>query len=300
MRKLSAALAALACVAAAAGCTTNNTVGGPVFATHAKLVMSVGTINDPHGELGPAGTFQNIVTAFRNQLGNSAFISPGTASLTGPGGAITLPAGSGAPPCNEFFVYGQTVGCNGLVGMAPAYPPPDSLHPLYQYPTGFISLSFVPISPTPGQYTAATTVTANGHTLTYSASATMPASFTVLGQPGGATNFVSDGKGGGTFTVTAAPPGATEQVVEVASGPAQVASALVSGTTATITGTGNCAGTPPAGSPIPCGGFVVIVVAADYPFVEAGPPASKTNNPTLTGSNGTSDLSISGLSSFNE
>ncbi len=296
MRKLSASLAALACAGVIAGCTTNNTVGNPQFTTRAKLTMSVGTANDAFGALtGTPGTYQSIVTAFRNQFGNSAFENPGMASLTGPGGAITLPAPPS--PCNQFWVYGLLTGCNNLVGMAPAYPPPDSIHPLYQYPTGFILL---PSGPVAGQYSAATTVTANGKNLSYSATATLPASPVVLGAVTGATNFVSDGNGGGTFTVAAPPSGVTEQVVEVASGGAQVASALVNGATATITGTGNCSGATPVGAPIPCGAFVVIVVGADYPLVEAGPPASKTNSPTLTGASGTSDLTISHVSNFNE
>src|SRR5579863_8943214 len=206
MRKLSAGLVALVCVAVMAGCTTNNTVGSPVFTTHAKLVMSVGTFNDAFGSFtGTAGTYQSIVTAFRNQFGNSAYINPGTASLTGPGGAIPLPAN-----CNQFFVYGQLTGCNNLVGMAPAYAPPDAQHPLYQYPTGFI---LVQSAPAPGQYSGATTVTTNGHNITYSATATLPASPVVLGALGGVTGFVSDGKGGGTFTVASPPSGVTEQVV---------------------------------------------------------------------------------------
>ena len=291
MRTLSAALAALVCVGAMTGCTTNTSVGNPQFTTHAKLSISVGTVNDAFGQLtGTAGTYQNIVTAFRNQFGNSAYINPGAASLTGPGGAIALPNG-----CNQFFVYGQITGCNGLVGMAPAYPPPDTTHPLYQYPTGFILPGSAPV---PGQYSATTTVVTNGHQLTYSATASLPNSPTVLGALGGVTGFVSDGKGGGTFTVAAPPSGVTEQVVEVASGGAQVASALVSGSTATITGTGSCAGT--GGAPIPCGSFIVIVVGADYPFVESGPPASKTNAPTLAGAGGTSDLTISNISNLTE
>jgi hypothetical protein len=291
MRKLSAGLIALVGVGVMAGCTTNNTVGNPVFTTHAKLVMSVGTLNDAFGSLtGSAGTFQNIVTAFRNQAGNSAYINPGIASLTGPGGAIALPAG-----CNQFFVYGQFVGCNGLFGMAPAYAPPDAQHPLYQYPTGFI---LVPSAPVSGQYSATTTVTTNGHNITYSAAATLPASPVVLGAESGVTGFVSDGNGGGTFTVGAAPAGVTERVVEVASGSGQVASALVSGTTATITGTGSCL--TGVGAPIPCGAFITIVVGADYPFVEAGPPMSKTNSPTLTGANSTSDLTVSAVANGTE
>jgi hypothetical protein len=293
MRKLSASLVALVCVAVMTGCTTNNTVGNPVFTTHAKLVMSVGTFNDAFGGFtGTAGTYQSIVTAFRNQFGNSAYINPGVASLTGPGGAIPLPAG-----CNQFFVYGQVTGCNGVVGMAPAYTPPDAQHPLYQYPTGFILMASAPVA---GQYSGTTTVATNGHNLTYSATATLPASPVVLGPDGGVTNFASDGKGGGTFTVAGAPAGVTEQVVEVASGGGQVASALVSGTTATVTGTGTCSGANPVGVPIPCGAFIAIVIGADYPFVEAGPPTSKTNSPTLTGTNPTSDLTASAVANENE
>src|ERR1700693_3101632 len=100
MRKFGAALIALFGVGVMAGCTTNNTVGNPVFSTKARLQLAVGTLNDSAGTLTSVpGTYMNAVSTFRNQQGVSAYITPGNSTLAVPGGATLNTCG--------LFSYGQ-------------------------------------------------------------------------------------------------------------------------------------------------------------------------------------------------
>jgi hypothetical protein len=47
------------------------------------------------------------------------------------------------------------------------------------------------------------------------------------------------------------------------------------------------------GNPIPCGSFSVFVIGADYPMVEAGPPMNTSVSPSLNGSLGEADITVS-------
>lgn len=285
MHKVRAALLAVAIGLSIAACNTNsspgNIVAGPV-----ALTFAVGTLNDSQGTLtGTAGTFLNAVAAFRNQFGASAFINPGLATLTGPGSLSTN--------MGNIFSYGQAPGTNFVGGFPPAYNPisQNSLG----YATGFIfpvDMNGAPVLPPPpptaGAYKLSTVVATNGQNQHYGASATLPASPTVLPNETTPTYASGGATGGGTFTVTV-PAGVTETVVEVFDNAGnQVASAETTTTTATL----------PAGTLIQGDSYNAFAIGADYPFVEAGPPANTSMTPKLTGGNGTSDLTISGILGF--
>jgi hypothetical protein len=290
LRTAGAGIAAALLLGATSGCSTSTSIAKITGGGTVTLAMSVGTIDDPNGTLGFAGTTLNVVSSFRNSLGNSAYQNPGQFSLTGPGGAINvaLPAG-----CAQLFSYGLAPACGVFAGQPPAYSPANSIAP--GYATGFI-VSGAPA--TAGGYTLSTTVPVNGTNQMHTANAALPGSPTVLPAEGGVTGFVSDGAGGGTFTITQ-PAGVTESLVVVISGGSEVATVETNSTTATITGSGTACPAGPA-APIPCGAFLAVVVGADYPMVEAGPPASHSANPTLAGGGGTSDLTVSGIANLNE
>ncbi|MDQ6825496.1 MAG: hypothetical protein M3007_08565 [Candidatus Eremiobacteraeota bacterium] len=286
MHKLRIGIAMLLCVGALSGCKTNTNPGDVKFLPPV-MQLAVGTMNDSAATLNAAaGVYLNAVTTFRNSLGNSAFLSPGVATLTGPA-AISVTLGS-------LFAYGQRPGSNGALGAPPAYVPP-STSGSGGYATGFILTGLTP--PTPGSYTVVAPVTVNGQVQPWNASATLPAAFTTLGNDGGAA-YVASGGGGGTFTFAAPPAGVTESVVYVScstttappdpcgAGPGfPVASAEVTGATLTAT--------LPAGTLVPGEVYNAFVIGADYPLFEAGPPANVQQAPTITGAGGTADLTVS-------
>ena len=312
MRKLGAEIVTLLCLVAIAGCTTNKSIAN-VTTSPAKLVLSVGTINDNFDTLGLDGVSLNVVSSFRNILGNSAYENPGWFSFDGPDGNV-IPSQPGNP-CDQLFSYGEFPGCQGdvnfasLLGQPPAYNPPSTAG---GYSMGFIQTA-APL--TSGSYTLSTVVPVNGQNVHYSASASL--SPITLAPATGVTNFVSDGFGGGTFTIgnPLKPhgkkvhhngfPGVSEYLVVVenlflsSSAGVIVATAETTNTTATITGTGDCSSSA-GGSPIPCGSNIVYVIDADYPMVEAGPPASHAVTPTLTGASGQSDISVSAFFNITE
>lgn len=313
MRTLVGRIAVLACLVAVAGCTTNKSIAN-ITTSKATLEMAVGTINDSADTLGIGGTTLNVVTSFRNVLGNSAYENPGNYSLTGPGGSIVAP--SGGTSCDtgfstdQLFSYGLAPGCVAIPGassvvlnvwgMPPTYTPPDAV--------GGYSLGFIPTgaAATAGSYTVSTAVPVNGGMPTYSATASLPASPVVLPNATGVTGFVSDGKGGGTFTIgnPSRPHGAhTKGVINtiseyliIAVNPftGTLATVETTNTTATITGTGDCSSST-GGIPISCGSFSAFVIGADYPMVEDGPPANLSPAPSLVGPKGEDDITISGI-----
>jgi hypothetical protein len=288
MRNIRFGLLALICAGAVVGCKTDTSPGN-ITAGPAALEMSVGTLNDSAGTLtGTAGTYVNVVEAFRGQFGNSAFINPGTATLTGPGG-LDDDAG-------QLFAYGQTPGTNFVGGFPPAYSPASQN--ASGYATGFIfpisaatgMVVLPPPPPTPGVYGLTTIVSANGQNQRYGAAATLPAAPTVLPNDT-APSYTSGGAtGGGTFTVTE-PAGVTETLVVVyLSGGAEVATAETKTTQAVL----------PAGTLTLGNNYIAFAIGADYPLVEAGPPANTSLKPTLTGAHGTSDLTVSGTTAFTQ
>jgi hypothetical protein len=279
MHRLRAALMTVLMLGAAVGCSTQ-TSPGDIITGQVFPEMAVGTLNDSAGTIsglngGPGpGTYANVVTSFRNNLGASAFQHPGNGMLHLPG-AVTIPVGG-------LFSYGQPPGANGIVGLPPAYVPPSAVG---GYATGYI---FTGAPATPGAYSWTTVVVVNGQNQPYGASATMPASPTVLGAEAPPVYASGGATGGGTFTVTV-PAGVSETLVVVFdSTPAEVATTLTHSTSATL----------PPGTLTPGSAYTAFAIGADYPFVEAGPPASVATMPTLTGGGGTADMTVSSSSGF--
>jgi hypothetical protein len=284
MRALGVGIVAVMCAAAVAGCKTDTSPGN-ITAGPVALEFAVGTLNDSAGTLtGTAGTYLNTVASFRGQFGASAFINPGTATLTRPGGL--------SDDMGQLFSYGQAPGTNFVGGFPPAYAPASQN--AAGYATGFMfpidpskGTPLLPPPDTSGAYQLKTVVPANGQNQPYAASATLPASPTVLGNypaPGYASGGAT---GGGTFTLTV-PAGVTETLVVISvNGGAEVATVETKTATATV----------PAGTLTPTATcsctYTAFAIGADYPLVEAGPPASTLMRPVLTGANGTSDLTVS-------
>lgn len=290
MHKLKAALVGLLCLVAVSGCTTNTNPGDVKNTTVAVLQLAVGTLNDTagvlesganRGALAP-GPYLNAVSTFRNQLGNSAFISPGTA---------TLVPGAGAGNIGSLFSYGQAPGANGTVAQGPAFAAPNT-------GTGYLIDNLLgvaghhmlpPLGGAGTVYTLSTDVSVSGQIQHYSASATL-ASVALMAAPA-ACAYAADGLGGGTLTCPAAPAG-VEQVMMVLFG-ANIASGIQgvvevkAGTTSTVVADGT----------FPPGAATAFMINADYPFVEAGPvtsPAVGTSTPVITNgaANPQADMSV--------
>jgi hypothetical protein len=312
MRTLSAGLIALVGVGVMAGCTTNNTVGNPKFTTHAKMQLAVGTLNDSAGTLtSVAGVYLNAVSTFRNQFGNSAFINPGTS-------ALALPGGGSATTCG-LFSYGQnpsaiiapffnSLGPGPIGAFAPIFGVPPTYSPPNQngigYALGYLlflnpgdasngpcTLYVLPPAPALGAYTLSTTVPVNGRNITFSASATLAGSPTVLPAEAPPAYAPAPGTGGGTFTIVK-PAGVTESLIAVVDSDtfAELATIETTTTTAVVPpgtfGTGeNC---------------VAFVVGADFPLVESGPPANTAQLPTIVGAGGSADLTVSDVLPFTQ
>jgi hypothetical protein len=294
MRSFGAVFAGLYCSIALSGCSTNTSIANITSGAPAKLVMAVGTINDSAGTLGTGAVSLNAVTSFRNTLGNSAYENPGQFSLTGPGGSVI--ASQPGVACDQLFSYGLFPGCVTTMplgapigGAPPTYNPPN--------PNGEYSIGFIPSgqAAAAGMYTVNTTVAVNGTNVKYSATATLPASPTVLGNEPAPT-FVSDGAGGGTFTI-GTPAGVTESLIVVESDPAAPPQTVA----ATIE-TKNAAAALPAGTLTVGNNYQAFVIGADYGLVEDGPPANTQAAPTLAGggSGGASDITVSGFLDFTE
>ncbi|MDQ6767930.1 MAG: hypothetical protein M3Z41_09000 [Candidatus Eremiobacteraeota bacterium] len=282
MHKLRAGLLALLIVATSAACSTQtspgNIITGPVF-----LEFAVGTLNDSAGTISllatgtsTPGTFLNAVSSFRNNLGASAYQRPGNGFLTGP--ALSLAIGG-------LFSYGQAPFVNGVVGLPPAYVPASTAG---GYATGFI---FSGAPATPGTYAVSTVVVVNGQNQPHAAAATLPLSPTILTAEAPPVYASGGATGGGTFTVVV-PSGVTETVVVISSGPNEVATVETKGTSAVV----------PAGTLTLGTAYTAFAIGADYPFVEAGPPANTSPTPTLTGTGagGTSDLTVSSSAGFTQ
>jgi len=295
MHKLKAALVGLLCLVAISGCTTNTNPGDVKFTTQAVLQLAVGTINDTagvleaganRGALAP-GTYLNAVSTFRNQLGNSAFINPGVA---------TLVPGAGAGNIGSLYSYGQGPGANGTVAQGPAFQAPGT-------GTGYLIDNLLGVAghhmlpPVPGAvptvYTLSTDVSVSGQIQHFSASATL-STLVPLGFNGNCAYAPMGVTGGGTLTCPAAPAG-VEQAMVVLFG-ATIGTGIMgvvevpAGATVTVV---------PPGTFTP-GAATAFMIDADYPFVEAGAvtsPAIGTSTPTITNvgvavPNGQADMAV--------
>ena len=282
MQKLRTGFLALLILGAAWGCGTQ-TSPGDIITGQVFPEMAVGTLNDSSGTISllatgtsAPGTYANVVTSFRNNLGASAFQHPGS-------GFVHFPAAP-ALAVGGLFSYGQAPGANGVVGQPPAYVPASAVG---GYATGFI---FTGVAPTPGAYSWSAVVVVNGQNQPYGATATLPGSPLVLGVETAPAYASGGGTGGGTFTVVV-PANVTETIVVVSlAAGGQVATAMTKGTTAVL----------PPGTLTSGTNYTAFAIGADYPFVEAGPPASTASTPRLTGGSGTSDLTVSGTTAFTQ
>jgi hypothetical protein len=311
MHKLKAALVGLLCLGAVSACTTNTNPGDVKFTTVATLQLAVGTLNDTSGALrsqtsgsalGP-GVFLDAIATFRNQLGNSAFLLPGTAELTPTAdGPCDFTTGAG---CNigqnsashALFSYGQQPGENGFIAAAPAWAAPGS-------GTGFLQDVILDDLPPLGaggtSYSLTDKVIVNGQQQSYSAAATLNLAPTILAAAGNAVYAPAAGTGGGTFTFAAYPALATEQVVVVLDSVPPDANVLAMAEVCTVgcPNTGLTAVLPPGTldtNPLTLPHvYTCLVIAADFPWVEAGAtnaPAVGIANPTIVGALGNADLS---------
>jgi hypothetical protein len=316
MHKFRAALVGLLCLVAVGGCTTNTSLPNVTFTTVATMKLAVGSINDTAGVLhtqslgapSAGGVFLDAIGAFRNQLGNSAFIQPGNAELSPVAGdppACNFTTGAG---CNvgQVSAFGAGVNANltgyGNIFLVPCNTPPCQAGPLSGLaggppafpigaPTGYLwdvqLFDLPPLGPGGTVYSLTDTLNVNSTPKTFSANATLNAVPTILGAPANAPYTPAAGTGGGSFAVGAYPAGATEQVVVVLSGPppasvVAMAEAVSPAAVATI----------PAGT-LAVGGYQCFVMAADFPWVEAG-QNNGISNPTIVGANGNADLSAGG------
>jgi len=316
MQKLQAGIVVLFCTAVIAGCSggspfsTNNQVGNPIFSSsNAKLQLAVGTLDDAAGtwtSLDGDGTtpavYLNAVSTFRQTNGNTAFTNTGDAKLTGPAGFASFVDGTTIVDLGALSSYGQLPGTNAVTGLPPTYPSVGA--PAAGFSTGFLAQSSVnPLgNPAPGSYSVNVNILQNGVTTPYSATATLPASPTVLGPWGTPPVFVADVShdGGGTFTLPVRPVGVTETLILVFNtcgappvpGP-EVASVETTSGTATLP-PGTLA--PLCSDGVTTATYSAVALGADYPLVESGPPASTSQTPTITGSGGTADLTFSAFS----
>jgi hypothetical protein len=302
MRKFGAALIALFGVGVMAGCTTNNTVGNPVFSTKARLQLAVGTLNDSAGTLTSVpGTYMNAVSTFRNQQGVSAYITPGNSTLAVPGGATLNTCGLfsyGQNPAAMLAPFSNTNGPGFVGNYAPAFGAPPALSPANSngigYDLGYLvyfntcagSQQFVlPPAPAAGTYTLSTVVAVNGKNIPYSASATLGAPTVLPADPTPSYAPGAAGSGGGTFTVTA-PAGVTESLVVIVNNTnfAVAASVVTNSTTAVV----------PAGT-LAAGSYGAFVIGADWPLAESSPPNNHSQTPAIAGSGGSADITVSNV-----
>ena len=277
-RQLSVIALALTLVPSACSTFGTQTITAPITTnTSAALQLAVGTLNDAYGLLGASGTYLNVMTTFRNSTGTSAFSNPGTASLTGPN-SLDLSLGT-------LWSYGQAAGVNYTLGEPPAFSPQNDIG---GYSTGYI-LTGAPY--TAGTYTVSTTVAFDGGNKTFTATATMPNTPTVLpDEP--LPSWTTDGKGGGTFTMTN-PSGVTESLIFI-----QASSGAYVGDVELKSPATNVAvpdGTLTVGTT-----YYVFCIGADFPLIESAAPNSRSEKPPIAGASGTADLTASSFTTFTE
>ncbi|MDQ6931562.1 MAG: hypothetical protein M3160_00135 [Candidatus Eremiobacteraeota bacterium] len=210
----------------------------------------------------------------------------------------------GNPPLYAQPFYSPSGGLT-YVGAPPAYPFfNDGTYPagFQGYSQGFNAFEATPVA---GSYTLSVNVPiANAPSQTFTASATLTNTVVLSTLPTPA--FTSDGAGGGAATVTVpADPRIVETLIYVADttkgtyytlGPAR-ATGIASFTLPDNLGPCNrsgCQGGANATPSISSGdAYQVYAASYDYPAFEASPPISTNQTPTITGTNGQADVSLS-------
>lgn len=163
------------------------------------------------------------------------------------------------------------------------------------YLPGFTAFAATPVAGSYNMTVNVAAANASGTTLSGTASLSSATPLAAMAAPG----FTKDGAGGGTVTFTA-PAGATESLVFVTDTKANVFYSVgpISGAgshSATLTDSLGPCGSPPCGTTsIPTGdAYSITVVSFDYPDFEATQPGSTSQSPTVTGSAGQADISVS-------
>jgi hypothetical protein len=209
----------------------------------------------------------------------------------------------GNPPPYTTPFYATGTGAGGPVSLLIG-PPAVAQFTNIDFPPGFAGylpgFTAFAAAPVAGAYTMKVSVAAAnaaGTTLTGTASLNSTTPMGAVPAP----TFAKDGAGGGTVSFTA-PGGATESIVFIldltatpnvyyAIGPI-MGSGAQSGT---LTDSLGPCGSPPCGSTsIPTGDtYSITVVSFDYPDFEATQPGNKSQTPTVLGTAGQADISIS-------
>jgi hypothetical protein len=205
----------------------------------------------------------------------------------------------------------QEVNPPSYLGGPPAFPfvSDGSAAPGFAgYVAGFTAFELTPVA---GTYTLSVNVPAsNAASTTATATATLSSLNPLPALP--APTYTSDGVGGGSGTIVVpADPRITETMVYILD---QTANNNFS--VGPLKGTGAISYTLPDGYgpciPVGCGktnpspsipsGDIVFVYAAsyDYPAFEAAPPASTSAKPTITGSGGQADITLSPIAKATE
>lgn len=210
----------------------------------------------------------------------------------------------GNPPLYSQPFYSPSGGFS-YVGGPPAYPFfNDGTYPQFfqGYSQGFSAFEASPVT---GTYTLTVNVgLANALSQSFTATATLANTAPLPPLP--VPSFASDGAGGGTATVTVpADPRIVETLLYVADGTAGTFFTVgPTRGTGTLTfmlpdklgpcrGSG-CQSTANATATIPAGDtYQVYAASYDYPAFEASPPINTSQTPTIAGTNGQADVTLS-------
>ncbi|HEY4442000.1 MAG TPA: hypothetical protein VGN14_16190 [Candidatus Elarobacter sp.] len=265
------------------------------------------------------------VDAGTNRISGSQQVAPGTSvtcTSLGEGGGVFaygLSLQNQTPDqtlnVGPAYFYPQPLFAPGLqapiryAGGPPAYPNVRT----GTYPSGFVGyaqgfLTFAIGTPPAGTYSLNVLVPAsNAASATFNASSTI-ANVAGLAPFGPPPAVVEDASGDGGLTVSfTAPAGVTESVVDIIDiGPNAAGSGSNAGAPIFYTLVAHGAGPqtltlPPnlgpvapngAASPsiLPGDNYVVALIGANYPLVEAGPPANTSPTPAISGADGQADI----------
>jgi len=212
----------------------------------------------------------------------------------------------GNPPLYPQPFYSANGGME-FIGGPPAYPFfNDGTYPagFQGYSQGFNAFEATPVA---GAYTLSVNVPiANAASQTFSASATLTNTVVLPTLPTPA--FTPDGAGGGTATLTVPPdPRVVETLVYVADttkgtyytlGPSHATGAVtltLPDNLGPCRGSGCQSGANAKPSISSGDSYQVYAASYDYPAFEASPPINTSQTPTITGSNGQADVTLSNV-----
>jgi hypothetical protein len=295
---LSAVLVDTPTITGPAGFTVPAVTSAGTYAGTNHISGTPQTAPSPGVAAPPSGTFGQSGGAF--SYGFAPLNSTTTGSANYPGNPVT-----GSALYSQPFYISSTAKLS-FYGGPPAFPFFND----GTFPTGFLGYSqgftMFGTAPVAGQYTLSV-VDPAGNTPAYTATANAtlnPAM--VLGVPA-ISNVVTDGKGGLSGTITPG-TGSTETLVyvrDVTAGLRYTVGPIAGASATTFTlpdalgpcNTAGCGKSDTTPSIAAGDTYAVYAVSFDYPAFEAAPPISTTASPTLTGTNGQADLSVSTVTS---